>query len=100
MVDQIWVYGNSYESTLVAIVVPEKKTLLAWAKEAGVSGDFDVIAQDPKVCFPCTFWNMHSTDCTPRPACHSYAPCCACMHGPYVWAGAKACQAAPVVVGV
>ncbi len=50
MVDQIWVYGNSYESTLVAIVVPDKKVLLAWAKEAGVPGDFDVVAKDPQAC--------------------------------------------------
>ena len=27
MVEQIWVYGNSFESTLVAIVVPTGKTL-------------------------------------------------------------------------
>ena len=29
MVEQIWVYGNSFESTLVAIVVPTGKTTCA-----------------------------------------------------------------------
>ena len=28
MVEQIWVYGNSFESTLVAVVVPTGKTCL------------------------------------------------------------------------
>lgn len=35
VVEQIWVYGNSYESFLVAVVVPNKRELLAWAKEQG-----------------------------------------------------------------
>ncbi|BDA46672.1 Long chain acyl-CoA synthetase 3 [Coccomyxa sp. Obi] len=47
-VEQIWVYGNSYESTLVAVVVPDKKELMGWAKENGVSGDFDAVVKDPK----------------------------------------------------
>ncbi len=32
-VEQIWVYGSSYESVLVAVVVPKKPVLQAWAKE-------------------------------------------------------------------
>jgi len=39
---QVWVYGNSFESTLVAVVVPEKKKLLAWAAAEGLPGDFEV----------------------------------------------------------
>ena len=79
MVDQIWVYGNSFESTLVAIIVPEKKTLMAWAKEAGVSGDFDVIAKDPKVDF-ISDPKRSCFECSAQQACSSpmHAAACAC----------------------
>lgn len=33
MVEQIWVYGSSFESVLVAVVVPNKGPLMRWAKE-------------------------------------------------------------------
>merc|ERR1712048_1265628 len=33
--EQIWVYGNSFENCLVAIVVPSKDKLTAWAKMKG-----------------------------------------------------------------
>ena len=49
VVDQIWVYGNSYESTLVAIVVPDKKTLMSWASENGAGSDFKAVCQKPAV---------------------------------------------------
>ncbi len=49
MVDQIWVYGNSYESTLVAIVVPDKKQLMGWAQENGAGSDFKAVCQKPEV---------------------------------------------------
>lgn len=40
LVEQIWVYGNSLESTLVAIVVPAAEgPLQEWAKEKGLSAD-------------------------------------------------------------
>lgn len=32
-VEQIWVYGSSYESVLVAVVVPKQPAVMAWAKE-------------------------------------------------------------------
>ena len=48
MVDQIWVYGNSYESTLVAIIVPDHRVLTAWAKDAGAGGDFAALCKSPK----------------------------------------------------
>ncbi|CAI7802566.1 unnamed protein product [Closterium sp. NIES-54] len=38
--DMVWVYGNSFEAVLVAVVVPNKPTLLEWAKGAGVEGDY------------------------------------------------------------
>jgi hypothetical protein len=33
MVEQVWVYGSSYESVLVAVVVPNRKPLERWAQE-------------------------------------------------------------------
>lgn len=48
LVEQIWVYGNSYESTLVAVVVPEAGGLQAWARQAGVSGDHAALCSNPQ----------------------------------------------------
>lgn len=45
---QIWVYGNSYESYLVAVVCPSKIQIEHWAKEHNVSGDFESICQNSK----------------------------------------------------
>ena len=40
-VEQIWVYGNSFESCLVAVVVPNEAKLMDWAsKVKGIDGDF------------------------------------------------------------
>jgi long-chain acyl-CoA synthetase len=36
LVEQVWVYGNSFKSQLVAVVVPAAPALKAWAKEAGL----------------------------------------------------------------
>ncbi|KAJ6842151.1 long chain acyl-CoA synthetase 4-like [Iris pallida] len=47
-IDSIWVYGNSFESFLVAVVNPNKAALEHWAQENGVSGDFDTLCEDPK----------------------------------------------------
>lgn len=41
VVEQIWVYGNSFKSTLVAVVVPKKAALTEWAASNGVSGSFE-----------------------------------------------------------
>ncbi|GMJ15056.1 long-chain acyl-CoA synthetase 4 [Hibiscus trionum] len=48
VVDSIWVYGNSFESFLVAVVNPNKQALERWAGDNGVSGDFESICKDPK----------------------------------------------------
>ncbi|KAK8692855.1 hypothetical protein V6N13_070460 [Hibiscus sabdariffa] len=48
VVDSIWVYGNSFESFLVAVVNPNKQALERWASENGVKGDFESICKDPK----------------------------------------------------
>ncbi|XP_010473705.1 PREDICTED: long chain acyl-CoA synthetase 3-like [Camelina sativa] len=47
-IESIWVYGNSYESYLVAVVCPSKIQIEHWAKEHNVSGDFESICQNPK----------------------------------------------------
>ncbi|KAK9812539.1 hypothetical protein WJX73_007361 [Symbiochloris irregularis] len=47
-VAQVWVYGNSLESTLVAVVVPEERDLKKWASANGVSGSFSEICKDKK----------------------------------------------------
>ncbi|XAR55132.1 Long-chain-fatty-acid--CoA ligase [Bertholletia excelsa] len=47
-IDSIWVYGNSFESFLVAVVNPNKQALERWAKENGVPGDFNAICETAK----------------------------------------------------
>lgn len=37
-------YGNSFESSLVAVVVPNKELLTAWAASNGVTGDYDTVS--------------------------------------------------------
>jgi hypothetical protein len=39
---QVWVYGNSFESTLVAVVVPDEKKFGAWAAGEGLPRDLKV----------------------------------------------------------
>ncbi|XVF10422.1 hypothetical protein REPUB_Repub07fG0181500 [Reevesia pubescens] len=47
-IDSIWIYGNSFESFLVAVVNPNMQALERWAAGNGISGDFDSICQNPK----------------------------------------------------
>ena len=49
ILNQIWVYGNSFESFLVAVVNPNIQAIEHWCKENGVSGDFDSQCQNDKV---------------------------------------------------
>jgi long-chain acyl-CoA synthetase len=35
---QVWVYGNSFESSLVAVVVPKADAIKDWAKANGKTG--------------------------------------------------------------
>jgi len=49
LVSQIWVYGNSLESCLLAVVVPDVQGASKWAKERGkseISGDLSAIAME------------------------------------------------------
>ena len=48
MLEQIWVYGNSFESSLVAVGVPIEAKLMAWAKHNKVEGDFKAVCADAK----------------------------------------------------
>lgn len=45
---QAWVYGNSFESFLVAVVNPNKHALESWAQEHEVAGDFSSLCQHPR----------------------------------------------------
>ncbi|CAL5356224.1 unnamed protein product [Camellia sinensis] len=47
-VTEIWVYGNSFESFLVAVVNPNKQVFERWAEENGVPGDFNSLCENPK----------------------------------------------------
>lgn len=38
LVEQVWVYGNSFKSTLVAVVVPKPDAIKDWAKANGKTG--------------------------------------------------------------
>jgi long-chain acyl-CoA synthetase len=42
LVEQLWVYGNSFESSLVAVVVPNEKVLQSWAIKQGLKGTYEV----------------------------------------------------------
>ena len=46
---QIWVYGNSFESYLVAVVNPNMQAIESWSNENGLSGDFHSLCQNEKV---------------------------------------------------
>lgn len=45
---QIWIYGNSFESYLVAIVNPNKQAIEKWAEENHITADFDSVCEDSK----------------------------------------------------
>lgn len=45
---QIWVYGNSLKSFLVAVVVPERKALEDWAAHNQETGDFNTLCKSAK----------------------------------------------------
>uniref|UniRef100_A0A803PP00 Long-chain-fatty-acid--CoA ligase n=1 Tax=Cannabis sativa TaxID=3483 RepID=A0A803PP00_CANSA len=47
-IDSIWVYGNSFESFLVAVINPNQQALERWAGENNISGDFKSICENPR----------------------------------------------------
>ena len=53
LVEQIWIYGNSYENFLVAIVVPDEKNFKSFASQAGGQGSgTEELCKDSKVWSP------------------------------------------------
>jgi hypothetical protein len=49
VLEQFWVYGNSFESFLVAVAVPNAENLAALAKHHGITGTFEELAANPEV---------------------------------------------------
>ncbi|WCJ33829.1 long-chain acyl-CoA synthetase 2 [Euphorbia peplus] len=48
LITSIWIYGNSFESFLVAVVVPERQAIENWAANNNVTGDFESLCQNLK----------------------------------------------------
>lgn len=46
---QVWVYGDSTKSTLVAVAHPDPEALLPWAKQNGISGDMHALCKNKRV---------------------------------------------------
>ncbi|KAI3929321.1 hypothetical protein MKX01_006557 [Papaver californicum] len=47
-IDSVWIYGNSFESFLIAVVNPNKQALERWAEDNGIEGDFDTVCGNSK----------------------------------------------------
>lgn len=48
-VGQCWLYGNSFKSVVVAIVVPNPETLMPWCQEHNITGDFATVCARPEI---------------------------------------------------
>lgn len=48
-IGQIFVYGDSTQSTLVAVVVPDAETIIPWLKTAGIAGEFATACKSSEV---------------------------------------------------
>uniref|UniRef100_A0A2P2M446 Long-chain-fatty-acid--CoA ligase n=3 Tax=Rhizophora mucronata TaxID=61149 RepID=A0A2P2M446_RHIMU len=48
LIASVWVYGNSFESFLVAVVVPDKQALEEWAANQNVTDDYKSLCKNPK----------------------------------------------------
>nr|AUD66219.1 long-chain acyl-CoA synthetase 2 [Prunus sibirica] len=49
LITSIWVYGNSFESFLIAVVNPNNQAIESWAEKNGVSGDFNSLCEHTRV---------------------------------------------------
>ncbi|XP_028805909.1 long chain acyl-CoA synthetase 4-like [Neltuma alba] len=47
-VDSIWIYGNSFEAFLVAVVNPNKQALESWAEENNINAEFKSLCEDSR----------------------------------------------------
>ncbi|KAJ3701291.1 hypothetical protein LUZ61_004996 [Rhynchospora tenuis] len=48
-IDSIWVYGNSFESFLVAVINPNRQAIENWALSNGLTGNFEELCENPEV---------------------------------------------------
>ncbi|KGN61759.1 long chain acyl-CoA synthetase 2 [Cucumis sativus] len=48
LITSIWVYGNSFESFLVGVAVPDQKALEDWAQNHNMTGDFKSLCENLK----------------------------------------------------
>ncbi|XP_020241008.1 long chain acyl-CoA synthetase 2 [Asparagus officinalis] len=48
LVTLVWVYGNSFESFLVGVAIPERKPLENWAAQNNVTGSFEELCKHPE----------------------------------------------------
>lgn len=46
---QIWVYGDSFKSMLVAVIVPNPETVNRWAKDLGFTKPFEELCSLPEL---------------------------------------------------
>lgn len=46
---QILIYGNSYQSYLVALIVPIEPVVMNWAKENGIKGSYEDVCATPEL---------------------------------------------------
>jgi long-chain acyl-CoA synthetase len=49
LVAQIFVYGDSLQAVLVAVVVPDAEVLLPWARSQGLKGDLEALCREEAV---------------------------------------------------
>lgn len=49
MVLQVFVYGDSLQSALVGIVVPDPEEIIPWAKDRGIKKDLEALCRDRKI---------------------------------------------------
>jgi hypothetical protein len=62
-VEQVWVYGNSFKSTLVAVVVPKPDAIKDWAKANGKTGGLaGTCAAHAFCCAYCHLVGLHWHD--------------------------------------
>eukprot|EP01018_Ginkgo_biloba_P032203 Gb_18621 [translate_table: standard] len=48
VITSVWVYGNSFESFLIAVAVPNQQSLESWAIANGETGEFESLCQNQK----------------------------------------------------
>ncbi|XP_031131427.1 long chain acyl-CoA synthetase 4-like [Ipomoea triloba] len=49
VIDMIWIYGNSFEYFLVAVINPNKPLVEKWAEQNGLAGGFEALCENPSV---------------------------------------------------